>query len=74
MNTTTIIETLAEPGRYTVTRKITIGGRARSRKIECRNPAYGCRVLDEWQTSLEVEALRQVVEEQPLKLAKARKR
>ena len=41
------------PGRYTVKRDVVLdGGTICVKEIECNNPAYGERVLDEWQTNL----------------------
>ena len=40
------------PGRYEVIRKVKVGTVTYSKTIECNNPAWGFRQLDEWEHQL----------------------
>ena len=37
------------PGRYRVTRDLTVDGHPYSAALECANPAFGERILDNWE-------------------------
>lgn len=37
------------PGRYKVTRDLTVDGQPYGAALECTNPAFGERILDKWE-------------------------
>jgi hypothetical protein len=40
------------PGRFKVTRQIKVGEATYTKAIECNNPAWAYRILDEWEQQL----------------------
>lgn len=44
------------PGKYVVWRRVEIDGAFHYREIVCTNPAFGYRVLGEWEAGLRLDS------------------